>query len=138
MGSYWNNHACAVVNTRDTPKVTRQHSSLKMPRKIAKTSTTRGKETCQKPPNQDKGDGAPPRGLHQTRQQNRSISRKRTREADEPTSKRPRKNPKETTNSRVTTRTRANGLVFHHLSSFIAAAESDEDLTEQPGHVGTM
>ena len=76
-----------------------------MPRKIAKTSTTRGKGTR---PNQDKGDRAPPRGLHQTRQQNRSISRKRTREADEPTSKRPRKNPKETTNGRVTTRTRAN------------------------------
>ena len=31
-----------------------------------------------------------------------------------------------------------NGLVFHHLSSFIAAADSDEDLTEQLGHVGTM
>ena len=33
---------------------------------------------------------------------------RRTREADEPTSKRPRKNPEETTNGRVTTRTRAN------------------------------
>ena len=31
-----------------------------------------------------------------------------------------------------------NGLVFHHLSSFIAAAENDEDLSEQLGHVGTM
>ena len=108
VGSYWNNHACAVANTRDTPKVTRQHSSLKMPRKIAKTATTCGKGTRLKPPNQDKGDGAPPRGLHQTQQQNCSISRKRTREADKPTSKRPRKNPKETTNGRITTRTRAN------------------------------
>ena len=92
----------------DTPKVTRQHSSLKMPRNIAKTATTRGKGTHQNPQNQDKGNGAPPRGLHQTRQQNCSISHKRTREADEPTSKRPRKNSKETTNGRVTTRTRAN------------------------------
>ena len=31
-----------------------------------------------------------------------------------------------------------NGLVLHHLSSFIAVAENDEDLMEQLGHVGTM